>query len=85
MFAYIARVFDKKFGLNSQQIKLTFINHDMATETLQLKIVEETINKEFMNFLIMAIKDSGIAKIDSNLVRYLLLLFVKNASNKELA
>lgn len=52
---------------------------------MSLKIAEENIIQEFMNFLVYTIKDSGINKIDSDYVRYLLLLFVKNSSSKDLA
>lgn len=86
MFAYIARIFDKKFGLtNLPNLRMTSYNPDYAVETLSLKLAEENIMKEFMNFLIMTIKDCGINKIESNLIRYLLLLFSKNSSSKELA
>lgn len=85
MFSYIARILDKKFGQTNLPLRMTSNSPDYAAETLSLKLGEENIAKEFMNFLIQTIKECGINKIDSNLIRYLLLLFCKNSSTKELA
>ncbi|KAL4497765.1 hypothetical protein ABPG72_000520 [Tetrahymena utriculariae] len=85
IFNYIARIFDKRFGLTNLQLKLTNTYPDSAAEFMSLKVAEEYISQEFMSFLVHSIKESGINKLDSDFVRYLLLLFVKNSSSFDLA
>jgi len=85
MMNYIARVFDKKFGLTNLPLRITSTLPDYAAETLSLKTGEETIVREFMGFLVATINDSGINKLEKDYVRYLLLLFAKNSSSKDLS
>ena len=85
MMNYIARAFDKKFGLTNLPLRITSTIPDYAAETLSLKTAEESIVKEFMAFLVATINDSGINKLEKDYVRYLLLLFAKNSSSEHLS